>query len=50
MRKKKKITRQKAIGYATYAAIAKFGGASPKLMAFRAFLEGLKYLPDEDDK
>ena len=49
MARKKKLTRQDAIAKATYLAIATAGGASPKLMAFRGFLEGLNYLDDEKD-
>ena len=47
MARKKKLTRQDAIGKAIYLGIATAGGASPKLMAFRAFMEGLNYLDDE---
>ena len=49
MARKKKLTRQDAIANALYLGIAKAGGASPKLMAFRGFLEGLNYLDDEND-
>jgi hypothetical protein len=49
MARKKKLTRQDAINNALYLGLAKFGGASPKLMAFRAFMESLNYLDDEDD-
>ena len=49
MARKKKLTRQDAIGKAIYLGIATAGGASPKLMAFRGFLEGLNYLDDEKD-
>ena len=46
MARKKKLTRQDAIGNALYLAIATAGGASPKLMALRGFIEGLNYLDD----
>ena len=49
MARKKKLTRQDAIANALYLGIAKAGGASPKLMAFRTFMEGLNYLDDEKD-
>jgi len=47
MARKKKLTRQDAIGNALYLAIATAGGVSPKLMAFRGFMESLNYLDDE---
>ena len=50
MARKKKLTRQDAIGSALYLAIAKAGGASPKLIAFRAFMEGLNYLDYENER
>jgi len=49
MARKKKLTRQDAIANALYLGIATAGGASPKLMAFRGFLEGLNYLDDKND-
>ena len=49
MARKKKLTRQDAIANALYLGIATAGGASPKLMAFRTFMESLNYLDDEDD-
>ena len=50
MARKKKLTRQDAIANALYLGIATAGGASPKLMALRGFLEGLNYLDDENEK
>ena len=50
MARKKKLTKQDAIGNAIYLAIATAGGVSPKLMAFRAFMEGVNYLDDENEK
>ena len=47
MARKKSLTKQDAIRNATYLAIATAGGASPKLMAFRGFMESLNYLDDE---
>ena len=49
MARKKKLTRQDAIANALYLGIATAGGARPKLMALRGFLEGLNYLDDEND-
>ena len=49
MARKKKLTRQDAIANALYLGLAKAGGVSPKLMAFRGFLEGLNYLDDESN-
>ena len=49
MAKKKKLTKKDAIGHATYLAMTKAWGGPGinKLIGFRAFLEGLKYLDDE---
>ena len=41
----KKITRNDAIGHAIWIGVAKFFGASNKLIAMQAALDGLKYLP-----
>ena len=43
------VSKKSAIANALYLGIATAGGASPKLMAFRAFMEGLNYLDDEKD-
>ena len=42
---KKKLTRDEAIGHAIWIGVAKFFGASNKLIAIQAALDGLKYLP-----
>ena len=50
MARKKSLTKQDAIANALYLGLAKAGGASPKLMAFRGFMESLNYLDDENEK
>jgi len=49
MARKKKLTKKDARRAAVYTAIATFGGASKKLMGFRALMEGYKFLPDDED-
>ena len=49
MARKKKLTRQDTIANALYLGIATAGGVSPKLMAFRGFMESLNYLDDRND-
>ena len=45
MMRKRKITRNEAIGHAIWIGVAKFLGASISLIAAQAAYDGIKYLP-----